>query len=111
MNMMPHPVCGCLKPEWCFRASGPCDWCLIDIEREYGLTPDPRMNDPIPTVEDFRKWRKPLLEATDWVDVNPARVAREPEEYVAAIRAYREMLFAGTENYDGSPIPPIPERP
>ncbi len=108
----PHPICGCLKPVWSFRQDGgPCGQCLKDIEREYGLTPDPRTNDPKPTVADFRQWRAPLLLATDWVETNPARVAREPADYVAAIRAYRQQLFDGPETYDGGPMPTLPQRP
>lgn len=111
MTRAPHPVCGCLKPANVHRHDGPCGWCRKDADRQAGIIHNPRINDPIPTVDDFRKWRKPLLEATDWVDTNPARVSREPPEYVSAIRAYRDALFAGPETYAGGPMPAMPERP
>lgn len=112
LSDQPHPLCGCLKPFWSFRTDGgPCGQCLKDIERDYGLTPDPKINAPTPTVEDFRKWRAALLRETDWVEANPARVAREPADYVEAIRAYRQQLFDGPKTYDGGPMPTLPQRP
>lgn len=98
----PHPICGCLKPVWSFRTDGgPCGRCLKDVEREYGLTPDPRKNDPLPTLEDVRKWREPRLLETDWVEQNPARVKREPPAFVEAIHEYRRKLFDITEGFNG----------
>lgn len=100
-DRQPHPVCGCLKPAWSFRTDGgPCGWCLKDIEREYGLTPDPRVNDPAPSHDDLRKWRAPLLEASDWVDTNPARVAREPAAWVEELRDWRQKLRDITQAND-----------
>ena len=110
MDMSPHPVCGCLKPAWSFRAAGPCGWCLKDIEREYGLTPDPRANDPRPTLEDMQRWSALKLEATDWVEINPARVAREPAAWVEALQSYRAQLVALVEEYDGSQSFPDPPK-
>lgn len=109
-NDQPHPICGCLKPVWSFRTDGgPCGRCLKDIEREYGLVPDMRKNDPKPSLDDYRKWRVRLLEDTDWVDTNPARVRREPEAYVEAIHEYRRALFditKGSNSEGGLPIKP-----
>lgn len=105
----PHPICGCLKPVWSFRTDGgPCGQCLKDVERAYGLTPDPRVNDPKPTLEDMQRWSALKLEATDWVDINPARVAREPAGWVAAIQSYRLQLAALVADFDGTQSFPEP---
>jgi hypothetical protein len=109
MRSAHHPICGCIKPVWSFRTDGgPCGQCLKDIEREYGLTPDPRMNDPKPTLEDMRRWSALKLEATDWVEINPARVAREPGAWVEALQAYRVQLVALVEDFDGTQAFPDP---
>jgi hypothetical protein len=107
----PHPYCGCLKPVWSFRTDGgPCGQCLKDVEREHGLVPDPAVNKPKASIDDFRKWRAPLLEATDWVETNPARVAREPAAYVEALRDFRRKLLDGASTYDGGDMPVMPDR-
>lgn len=107
-SRQPHPICGCLKPVWSFRTDGgPCGQCLKDIEREYNLVPDPRINDPLPTLDDVRAWRVPKLEETDWVDTNPGRVAREPEAYVEAMHQYRQALFDITDGFTGVLVWPV----
>lgn len=94
MTMKPHPHCGHLKPLFAHSASGPCDWCLTDIERAY-LQP----RAAIKTWADIRGERAVRLEATDWVDDNRSRVARSSPELVAAIRAYRQKLFDITTDF------------
>lgn len=107
----PHPVCECPTPAWSHRQGSPCGQCLKDIDREYGLVPDPAINRPLPSIEDFRKWRGPLMDATDWVDNNPARVAREPPPWVSAIRVWRQELLDITQNLEGrTELPPMPQR-
>lgn len=111
-SRQPHPHCGCLKPVSLFRTDGgPCGWCLKDIERDYGLAPDPAVNRPPPSAADLRKWCAPLLDASDWVDESPARVAREPAAWVDALRAWRRELLDITTNPNGrTVIPPQPQR-
>lgn len=107
----PHPICGCLKPVWSFRKDGgPCGWCLKDIEREYGIVPDPARNRPPPTAEDFRLWRGPKLEATDWVEMHPARVAREPKGWIDALTEWRQQLRDITQMSGLTDLPPQPKR-
>lgn len=86
--LQPHPVCACPKPVWAHREDGPCGSCLRDIEREYVNPPQHEL-----TWDDVRGARRVLLEATDWVETNPGRVARTDSEAVAAIVAYRVALL------------------
>lgn len=110
-SRQPHPICGCLKPVWSFREDGgPCGQCLKNIEREYGLVPDPHINRPLPSAEDLRLWRQPLLDKTDWVDMSPTRVAREPAGWVTALIEWRQHLRDITTIEGVTDMPPMPER-
>ena len=93
---VPHPVCGHKKPLWMHRKSGPCDWCLKDIEREF-LPPGKEK-----TWEDIRARRRPYLEMTDWIETetHPERVKRSPEKYIIALRKFRRALLDVTDNFD-----------
>lgn len=95
MERFPCPGCGRAKPAFAIR-DGACRDCRSDDARDVRIMMGAKHK---LTWDDIRGHRRALLERTDWVEAQPERVAREPAERVAAIRAYRQELLDITETF------------